>query len=114
MSAPRTVDLPGGARIEYVEVGEGAPVAYFHGAGGLSRDAAFMSMLGQRYRMLAPSRPGTSASARDEAAEMAEFIRAKVPDGPVHVIAESAGGPAGCWLAVLEPALVKSLILVAP
>ncbi|MBV9543680.1 MAG: hypothetical protein JOY61_04825 [Chloroflexi bacterium] len=42
-----------------------------------------------------------------------DFIRAVV-DGPVHLIAESAAGAAGCWLAVLEPALVYSLILVAP
>jgi len=44
---------------------------------------------------------------------MALFIR-EVVGGPAHVIAESAGGAAGCWLAVLEPSLVESLILVAP
>ncbi len=44
---------------------------------------------------------------------MAEFVRGVV-GGPAHVIAESAGGAAGCWLAVLEPSLVQSLILVAP
>ena len=44
---------------------------------------------------------------------MAEFIR-EVVGGPVHVIAESAGGAAGCWLAILEPGARPSLILVAP
>jgi pimeloyl-ACP methyl ester carboxylesterase len=116
---PRSLDLPSGARIEYLEVGAATPVVYFHGAGGVFRNAAFMYALGQRYRMLAPSRPGydgstgTCASAREEAEVMAEFIRGSV-NAPVHVIAESAGGAAGCWLAVLRPALVQSLILVAP
>ncbi len=116
---PRSIDLPSGAHIEYVEVGTGAPVVYFHGAGGTFRNAAFMPALGQRYRLLAPSRPGydgstgVCASARDEAEVMAEFVRT-VASGAVHVIAESAGGAAGCWLAVLEPQLVHSLVLVAP
>ena len=44
---------------------------------------------------------------------MADFIRTLV-DGPVHLIGESAGGAAACWLAILEPGLVASLILVAP
>jgi pimeloyl-ACP methyl ester carboxylesterase len=113
------VDLASGVRIEYVDVGDGKPVVYFHGAGGVFRNAAFMPALAQRYRVLAPARPGYDgstgmcASARAEAEVMAEFIRAVV-HGPVHVIAESAGGAAGCWLAILQPALVESLILVAP
>jgi pimeloyl-ACP methyl ester carboxylesterase len=113
------VHLPSGARIEYVEVGHGTTVVYFHGAGGVFRNAAFMHALGQRYRVLSPSRPGYDgstgecASARQEAEVMASFIR-EVVGGPAHVIAESAGGAAGCWLAVLEPSLVESLVLVAP
>ena len=118
-SSPRLVDLPSGARIEYLEAGTGKLVVYFHGAGGVFRNAAFFEALGQRYRALAPSRPGydgstgMSASPRDEAAVMAEFIRT-VANGPAHVIAESSGGAAGCWLAILEPSLVESLTLVAP
>jgi pimeloyl-ACP methyl ester carboxylesterase len=113
------VDLTSGARIEYLEVGSGTPVVYFHGAGGVFRNAAFLPALGQRYRALAPSRPGYDgstgicASSRDEAEVMSEFI-CKVVNGPVHLIAESAGGAAGCWLAILEPKLVQSLTLVAP
>jgi pimeloyl-ACP methyl ester carboxylesterase len=44
---------------------------------------------------------------------MSEFIRTVV-NAPVHVIAESAGAAAGCWLALLEPSVVQSLVLVAP
>jgi pimeloyl-ACP methyl ester carboxylesterase len=114
-----TVDLPGGFRIEYREFGEGKPVVYFHGAGGVFRNAAFMPALGLRYRVLAPSRPGydgstgSCATAREDAEVMAAFIR-RLVDTPVHLIGESAGGAAACWLSLLEPDLVASLILVAP
>src|SRR5216683_1253748 len=97
------VDLASGARIEYGELGAGTPVVYFHGAGGVFRNAAFIPALAQRYRVLSPSRPGYDGStgvcstARDEAEVMALFIR-EVVGGPAHVIAESAGGAAGCWL----------------
>ncbi len=115
----RCTDLAGGARIEYLEVGQGAPVVYLHGAGGVFRNAAFMPALGARYRVLAPSRPGYDGStgacetARDEADVMADFMRTMVGGG-AHVIAESAGGAAGCWLAILYPDVVSSLTLVAP
>jgi pimeloyl-ACP methyl ester carboxylesterase len=111
--------LSSGARINYLEAGQGTPVVYFHGAGGVFRNAAFMPALGERFRTLAPARPGfdgstgAAASAREEAEVMAEFIQTVV-NAPVHVIAESAGGAAGCWLALLQPSLVQSLILVAP
>src|SRR5207248_463655 len=116
---PRCVDLSSGVRIEYLELGTGKPIVYFHGAGGAFRNAAFVPALAQQHRVLAPSRPGydgstgSCANAREEADVMAGFIR-HVVDGPVHLVAESAGGAAGCWLAILEPDLIESLILVAP
>ena len=78
---PRSVDLANGAHIEYLETGssDGTPVVYFHGAGGVFRNAAFMPALGERFRTLAPSRPGydgstgVTASARDEATVMGEL-----------------------------------------
>ena len=116
---PRSVDLSDGVRIDYLDAGAGTPLVYFHGAGGVFRNAAFLPALAERYRVLAPSRPGydgsigTCSSAREEAAVMAAFIRQTV-GGAVHLIAESAGGAAGCWLAILEPELVASLVLLAP
>jgi pimeloyl-ACP methyl ester carboxylesterase len=116
---PRATDLPSAFRIEYLEIGQGTPVVYFHGAGGVFRNAAFMPALGQRFRVLAPSRPGydgssgSCASAREDALVMAEFIRHVVGDR-VHLIGESAGGAAACWLSILAPDLVESLVLVAP
>jgi pimeloyl-ACP methyl ester carboxylesterase len=114
-----TLQLPSGFRIDYMEMGQGKPIVYFHGGGGVFRNADFMPTLAQHYRVVAPSRPGydgstgTCASAREDAEVMAEFIR-KVVEGPVHLIAESAGGAVGCWVAVLAPELIESLVLVAP
>jgi pimeloyl-ACP methyl ester carboxylesterase len=115
----RAVTLEDGTRIEYLEVGEGEALVYFHGAGGVFPKARFAAELGTTFRVLSPSRPGYDGSsgvcdsAREEAEVMGAFMR-QVCGGPAHVVAESAGGAAGCWLAVLYPDLVKTLILVAP
>jgi pimeloyl-ACP methyl ester carboxylesterase len=105
--------------IEYLEAGSGEPIVFFHGGGGPERKARFMSDLGAHFRVLAPARPGYNGSTgagdtpRESAETMAAFIRAVV-GGPVHLIAESAGGAPACWLAILHPDLVQSLILAAP
>ena len=115
----RSVTLEDGKHIEYLEEGQGEPLVYFHGAGGVFPKARFAAELGATFRVLSPSRPGYDGStgacdsARDDAEVMAAFIRT-VCDGPVHFVAESAGGASGCWVAVLYPELVRTLILVAP
>jgi pimeloyl-ACP methyl ester carboxylesterase len=117
--ASRQVTLADGAQLDYSELGTGQPLVYVPGAGGIPGDAAFLPALAQRFRVLAPWRPehdgspGTYGSAREEAELLAAFIR-QVAGGPVHLIAESAGGAVGCWLAILQPALVSTLVLVAP
>ncbi|MDR0359650.1 MAG: alpha/beta hydrolase [bacterium] len=116
--AKRAVELHG-ARIEYLEAGAGATVVFFHGAGGVSPNPAFIPMMAERYRILLPSRPGFDGSIgeaqtdRDVAALMGSFVRT-IAGGPVHLIAESAGGALACWQAILEPSVVESLVLVAP
>ena len=116
----RAVTLEDGKRIEYLEEeGQGEPLVYFHGAGGVFPKARFARELGATFRVLSPARPGYDGSsgvcesARDDAEVMAAFIR-QVCDGPVHLVAESAGAASGCWVAVLYPELVKTLVLVAP
>lgn len=116
--AQRVAELDTG-RIEYLEAGVGATIVFFHGAGGVSASPAFIPMLAQHYRVLLPSRPGFDGSSgeaetiRDVAELMARFV-GHVADGPVHLIAESAGGAPACWLAVLHPKLVETLVLAAP
>jgi pimeloyl-ACP methyl ester carboxylesterase len=114
----KTVQLSDGT-IEYLEAGSGEPIVFFHGGGGPEAKAGFIPELAQRYRVLAPARPGYNGSTgpgdtpREAAETMSAFIRAAV-GGPVHLIAESAGGAPACWLAILHPDLLQSLILAAP
>jgi pimeloyl-ACP methyl ester carboxylesterase len=114
-----SITLEGGTSIEYLEAGQGEPLVYFHGGGGVFGNGRFFVELAETYRVLMPSRPGYDGSngicesARDEAEAMAAFLR-QVCSEPVNLIAESAGGASGCWLSILYPQLVKSLVLVAP
>jgi pimeloyl-ACP methyl ester carboxylesterase len=110
-----------GIPVSYRDAGKGETIVFLHGAGGAPpRGAAFHRMLAEKHRVLIPSRPGYdgtppgSHTGNREAAELiAAFIR-KVAGGPVHVVAQSAGGAVGCWLSILHPDLVTSLTLSAP
>ena len=115
-----TVDIDGGS-IAYLETGTGDPLIYLHGAGGRPpAGATFVSELGRSNRVLVPSRPGFDespmgrcATVRDAADAIAAFID-KVAGRPAHVVAQSAGGAVGLWLAVLHLHLVADLVLSAP
>ena len=116
----RAIEIDGG-NLAYLEAGEGPTVVYLHGAGGRPpAGATFVSELANDFRILLPSRPGFDESSEvDEkttagaAAAVAALIE-KTSQGPVHVIAQSAGGAVGLWLAILRPDLVSSLVLSAP
>ncbi|MGH7089302.1 MAG: alpha/beta fold hydrolase, partial [Stellaceae bacterium] len=116
----RVVEIDG-IPIHYLDAGGGPAILFLHGAGGAPpAGASFVSMLAARHRVLLPSRPGfdetrlgSCRSVEDVVRVVAGFVRA-VADGPVHVVAQSAGGAVGSWLAILEPQLVQSLILSAP
>ena len=114
------IEIEGGT-LEYLEAGSGEMLVYLHGAGGRPpAGAMFVSELAKDFRVLVPSRPGF-----DESSELGEKTNAgaanavaalieKTSQGPVHVIAQSAGGAVGLWLAILRPDLVSSLVLSAP
>lgn len=116
----KTIDVDG-IPIAYREAGEGKTIVFLHGAGGAPpRGASFVAMLAERHRVLLPSRPGFDTTPvgacrtlRNVVEAMAHFIR-RVADDKVHLVAQSAGGAIGCWLAVLHPDLVESLVLSAP
>ena len=113
----------GGIRFQYREAGEsGKVIVFLHGAGGQSpKSARFPAVLGEKHRVLIPSRPGFDQtpigdcqSVKDIVAAVATFVAAAAPGQKVHLVAQSAGGLIGCWLTVLHPELVESLVLSAP
>ena len=121
MTAARKIAELGGLPVHYIEAGQGKTIVFLHGAGGAPPEgASFVPMLAERHRLLIPSRPGfdetpvgSCASVADVVEAMAGFVRA-VAGGKAHVVAQSAGGAIGCWLAILHPELVETLVLSAP
>ncbi|HKT20837.1 MAG TPA: alpha/beta hydrolase [Stellaceae bacterium] len=116
----KAVEL-GGGPLYYREAGQGKTIVFLHGAGGAPpRGASFVAMLAERHRLIIPSRPGfdetpvgACKTLLDVVDRMAEFIQCVAP-AKVHLVAQSAGGAIGCWLAIRHPALVESLVLSAP
>jgi pimeloyl-ACP methyl ester carboxylesterase len=120
--ADRFIDA-GSIKFQYREAGQGEKtIVFLHGAGGQSpKSARFPALLGERHRVLIPSRPGFDQTPvgdcktiRDIAEATAKFIAAAAPGQKVHLVAQSAGGAIGAWLAILHPELVASLVLSAP
>ena len=113
----------GGIKFQYREAGDSEKIIVFlHGAGGQSPKASrFPAMLGEKHRVLIPSRPGFDQTPvgdcktiKDVVEAVAKFIAAAAPGRKVHLVAQSAGGAIGAWLAILHPELVASLVLSAP
>src|SRR5207249_9920029 len=55
-----------GTSCRVLEGGSGAPVVFFHGAGGLLQDNPFLDQLAQGYHVFAPEWPGYGESAGEE------------------------------------------------
>jgi pimeloyl-ACP methyl ester carboxylesterase len=97
----------GGATIRYRESGAGETIVSLSGL-----DASAAAALSERHRLLVPL-AGARDGVRGEAAVLAGFVRAAAA-GPVHLVAQSEGAAAACWIAIENPELVKSLVLSAP
>ena len=51
-----------GVELEMLERGQGAPLIYLHGGGGLGTDGPFLDLLARERRVIAPSHPGFGRS----------------------------------------------------
>ena len=108
-----------GFRIRYWEAGSGPPLVHLHGAGGPRLTAAH-DFLSRSFRVVAFEMPGfgeqenqRSSSIQDLARTMASAAET-MSLGRFNLMGTSFGGKVGCWLAVLRPELVISLVLEAP
>src|ERR1700720_4892800 len=53
------LDVAGGRRkIRVFEAGDGPPLVFLHGAGGLVEESPFLAALGRRWHVFAPLLPG--------------------------------------------------------
>ena len=110
-----------GVRCRVLEGGSGAPLVYFHSAGGLLADNPFLDGLAQRYHVLAPEWPGYGESTGEDLLEdMLDFtlhgwdlVDALGLSRP-HLVGHSMGGMIAAEMACLAPRDVGRLVLAAP
>jgi pimeloyl-ACP methyl ester carboxylesterase len=116
----RTVETKRGARCRVLEGGSGAPVVFFHGAGGLLADNPFLDQLAARYHLVAPELPGYGESTGDDLLEdMLDFtlhggdVVAALGLTRPHLIGHSMGGMIAAEMAAIAPNDVGKLVLAA-
>jgi pimeloyl-ACP methyl ester carboxylesterase len=115
------VETRKGTRCRVLEGGSGAPVVFFHGAGGLLRDNPFLDDLARRYHVYAPEWPGYGDSTGDELLEdMLDFalhgwdlVDALGLSRP-HLVGHSMGGMIAAEMACLAPRDLGKLVLASP
>lgn len=108
-------------RVRVLEAGSGAPLVFFHGAGGLFAENPFLDRLAERFHVFAPELPGYGESTGEEHLDtMLDFalhgwdvIEALGLEKP-HVMGHSMGGMIAAEMAVIAPHDLAKLVLVAP
>ena len=107
-------------KIGYQVGGEGTPILYLHGAGGLVKNAVHES-LATAHRVYLPTLPGFDGgdfldgvdSMPALADSLAEFIKSEI-DGPCDLVGHSFGGWLAAYVALRHPELVEMLVLECP
>ena len=115
----QTIETKKGTRCRVLEGGGGAPVVFFHSAGGLLGDNPFLDQLARRYAVFAPEWPGYGESTGEELLEdMQDFALHgwDLVDGlglrQPHLVGHSMGGMIAAEMACLAPRDLGKLVLV--
>ncbi|HEY7539156.1 MAG TPA: alpha/beta fold hydrolase [Methylomirabilota bacterium] len=117
----QTIETKKGTRCRVLEGGSGAPLVFFHGAGGLLRDNPFLDQLARGHHVFASEWPGYGESTGDELLEdMLDFtlhgwdvIEALGLEQPA-LVGHSMGGMIAAEMACVAPHDVRQLVLVSP
>jgi pimeloyl-ACP methyl ester carboxylesterase len=106
----QVVETRKGTRCRVLEGGSGAPLVFFHGAGGLLGDNPFLDQIAQGYHVFAPEWPGYGESTGEDLLEdMLDFtlhgwdlVQALGLEQP-HLVGHSMGGMIAAEMACLAP-----------
>jgi pimeloyl-ACP methyl ester carboxylesterase len=121
--AGRFVEVDG-ARLHYVEQGDGPPLVLLHGLGSMIEDfrlSGLIDQAAQRYRVIAFDRPGYGHSTRPSGmrwgpAAQARLVRKALQKLNAHrpiVLGHSWGGLVATAFALEYPDAAQSLVLVS-
>jgi pimeloyl-ACP methyl ester carboxylesterase len=116
----RMVETKKGTRCRVLEGGSGAPLVFFHSAGGLLRDNPFLDQLAQGYHVFAPEWPGYGESTGEELLEdmldftlhgwdLVEALGLRQP----HLVGHSMGGMIAAEMACAAPGDLAKLVLAS-
>ncbi len=101
--------------------GQGQPVLYFAGVGGLPRWSPFLDALASTRRVVAPSLPGFPGSVEfRHLDDYFEWVVAALElvesagNGSIDLVASSVAGPLAAEVAALAPHRIRRLVLIAP
>ncbi len=110
-----------GVQLEMFERGQGAPLLYLHGGGGIALDVPFLDLLAKSRRVIAPSHPGFGRSSLPDWLDSVDdiaHIYLELMDrlGLTHtdVVGFSVGGWIAADLASKTPERIKRLVLIGP
>ncbi len=118
----RSLETRRGVKTRVLEAGEGRPLLYLHGAGGLLPEEPLLERLAAGHRVLAPEWPGYGeSSGEDQLEDMLDFslhawdlVEALELGEPPDVVGHSMGGMIAAEMACLAPRSVRRLGLLAP
>lgn len=101
--------------------GQGPPLVFLHGAGGLTPRDPFLARLAERFEVIAPVHPGFGAIADLDDLEDVHDLALYHDDllgalglEQANVVGHSFGGMVAAELAAHVPARVARLVLIAP
>ncbi|MBI3786156.1 MAG: alpha/beta fold hydrolase [Deltaproteobacteria bacterium] len=116
-----SIETKRGAKVRVLEAGKGAPLVFFHGAGGLLEPNPFLDPLAERFHVFAPELPGYGESTGEEFLDdMLDFalhgwdVVAALGLKQPHLVGHSLGGMIAAEMACIAPNDLDKLVLVAP
>jgi pimeloyl-ACP methyl ester carboxylesterase len=110
-----------GIKVRLFTAGEGPPLVFLHGAGGVERWLPFFDLLAARHAVMVPEHPGFGASdnpawmrnVADVAMYYLDFFDT-LGASKLHLVGHSLGGWIATELAVRNSAHLATLTLLAP